>query len=44
MNAFLRHWSAAALLAALVFAAPAQAAKPPVPDGSKPLPAGHLPR
>ena len=42
MNA-LRRWSAAALLAAFLFAAPADAAKPPVPDGSKPLPAGHLP-
>ncbi len=43
MNAFLRLWSAALLLAVLVLAAPAQAAKPPVPDGSKPLPAGQLP-
>ncbi len=32
-----------AALLALVCAAPALAAKPPVPDGTKPLPAGHLP-
>ena len=32
-----------AVLISLACAAPASAAKPPVPDGSKPIPAGHLP-